>query len=230
MTYSRKEVALKVSGIAVMWVCAMVTVQVLPWMFGLPTVYIHYPLHVAAYYLAWIGVACLAFPQTIQRVYITNSLRAYGVLALFMSCVFLLYAYVFSNGAVAAPEQIFSGANSADFLVGGPAYVLVKLFEIAFQQTLIVALILVLASRRNSVRYVSSVYSMLFAAAHVFLIIPLGYTLTSVFFVGAVLSGVVFPYCIMRCNNGFVITYMLHWTFYILATGGVLLYVHGMAL
>jgi hypothetical protein len=220
---AKEVLVMRILGLGVVWACSMAALNVIPPVFfGFNVSYQVYPFLVSAYYLVWLGILLLVFPNTTRAVFVDHSLSSFGLLSFFMAGIVLLYGYVFP----AIQSQLPASIHAVDFLVGGPGYVLTKIIEILFQQVLIVALILSIASYKNDVLFVAGVYAALFGVAHLALVPKLGVPLTILFFGLALLSAVVFPYLIMKVRNGFVFSYMVHWVAYIAITFVILLFFH----
>ncbi len=185
---------------------------ILPY-FGFGLDYNTEPLLTTAYWLFSAGIAFAFFPHTLRQIQERNTSDALGLLTIFVALLALFYAFV----VPALDSTVLSNGTYArsDFLHATPGYLLPKLADILFQQVVIVASILVLASYKNSVRFVSLIYGLFFVTLHMFLWGVLGGTITLLFTCAAALSALCFPYLIMRVNNGFVYSYMLHWLFYV---------------
>ena len=203
--------------ITIVWLLSMgLLFTILP-LFGFIVTYQEQPFFVAAYYLVWLGILFLSFPHMSREVFFENTLHSYGILALCMSGVTLFYGYVLPDGS-ALPATV------PDFVRGGVEYLLVKTIEILFQQVLIVLLILTLASYRDDMWFVSKAYAFIFSIVHLALIPRLGLAYTALFFGVSLLSAFVFPYIILKIKNGFVYSYIVHWSAYICITTVLILF------
>ncbi len=201
--------------ISLVWLCSMgLLFTILP-LFGFIVTYQEQPFFVAAYYLLWLGVLFLSFPHMSREVFFENSLRSYGILALFMAGVTLFYGYVLPDGSALS-------ATVPDFMRGGVGYLLVKTIEILFQQVLIVLLVLTLASYRDDMWFVAKAYAFIFSIVHLALVPRLGIAYTALFFGASLLSALVFPYIILKVKNGFVYSYIVHWSAYLCITSMLL--------
>ena len=210
-TANARTLEFRLGLITLVWLFSMgLLFTILP-LFGYIVTYQEQPFFVAAYYLLWLGVLFLSFPHMSREVFFENSLRSYGILALFMAGVTLFYGYVLPDGSNLS-------AVVPDFMRGGVEYLLVKTIEILFQQVLIVLLILTLASYRDDMWFVSKAYTCIFSIVHLALIPRLGLAYTALFFGASLLSAFVFPYIILKVKNGFVYSYIIHWSAYICIT------------
>lgn len=208
-------------GLLALWViCVGSFNYVLPH-FGLGLDYNTESLLTTAYWLLSAGIAFTFFPHTLRKIQERNTSDAFGLLAVFVALLALFYSFVVP--ALDSNALLPSAYTRSDFLHATPGYLLPKLADILFQQVVIAASILVLASYKDSVRFVSFVYGLFFTILHIFLWGILGGTIALLFTFAAALSALFFPFLIMRVNNGFVYSYMLHWLFYVGAT--VILYV-----
>jgi hypothetical protein len=194
-----------------LWLCSMGLLNMVLPLIGIVVTYQEHPFLIASYYLIWLGVLFFAFPHMSHEIFFENSLRSYGFLSFFMAGVTLYYGYVL-------PAEGIAIATNPDFLRGGPGYLFVKTIEILFQQVLIMLLILTLASYRDDIWFVSKAYAAIFGIAHIALIPKLGLAYTLLFFGAALMSACIFPYIILRIKNGFVYSYIAHWSAYICMT------------
>lgn len=214
-TYSFRRLVWILCGITALWVAAYAGFIVLLPSFGLSLSYTATPLLAAAYYVAWIAVALFFFPKTLTRVHLAQSRGAYVALAAFVSFASLFY------GAV-LPELPGYGAvigQSGNFFLGAtPAFFLPKMAELVFQQLLITALVLSIASFDDNIFFVSLMYGLLFATGHIFVLLEIPAAFVQLITLGAIGSAILFPYFILRVRNGFVYSFMLHWAFYIALT------------
>ena len=94
-------------------------------------------------------------------------------------------------------------------------YLFAKLFDISFQQTLMVMLIVLLVNRGLSLKRISLICLTLFGSAHLYLLGGNGWVLGGLFVAFSMLAGWIFPPLIMRHKNGIAYTFSLHWMFYV---------------
>jgi hypothetical protein len=99
-------------------------------------------------------------------------------------------------------------------------YLVSKLFDITFQQTLVLLLVVYLAGAGLSLRRVCLVCSVLFGGPHLYLLGRNGVVVGGYFLTFSLLAGLVFPYAIMRFRRGPAYTFSLHLFFYIF-TGSI---------
>jgi hypothetical protein len=174
---------------------------------------------VTLYYGFWLGIAVITFwplyrswPQYGRWTTFDNRLTSYIVWSLsFAACIFFA-AYVLP---LLPPVHWTESWNPPDVRVATPAYFLPKSIEILFQQLLVVALVLALASQRYNIRTISIYCALVFGTAHVLLAfggVPWGYVIR--FMVSAAAFGFMFPYLILRVRNGLAYSYVIHWAYY----------------
>lgn len=174
---------------------------------------------VTLYYGFWLGIAVITFwplyrswPQYGRWATFENRLTSYIVWSLaFAGCIFFA-AYVLP---LLPPIRWTESWNPPDVRLATPAYFLPKSIEILFQQLLVVALVLVLAAQRYSIRTISIYCALVFGTAHVLLVfggVPWGYVIR--FMVSAAAFGFMFPYLILRVPNGLAYSYVIHWAYY----------------
>lgn len=209
--YSFIHLAWTVCGIITLWIASYVGYIVILPAFGISLSYAHTPLLSTAYYGAWVAVALLLFPTTIARVHLEQSTYAYIALAGFISFAALFYSIILPTlsgygEVVGQSGNFFLGATQDFFLP--------KMTELVFQQILITALILSIASFDNNVLFVSLAYMVLFVLGHAFILLETSAGFVGLYALGAMLSAIAFPFLILRVRNGFVYTFMLHWLFY----------------
>jgi hypothetical protein len=101
-------------------------------------------------------------------------------------------------------------------------YLVSKAFEILYQQTMIVVLILIINGTINNLAGVMIVYAVVFGLGHFPMIGLFGEqqkSFTRFYVVVAVGSAIVFPVLILRVNYGFVYSYVVHSIFYTFLAG-----------
>ena len=97
-------------------------------------------------------------------------------------------------------------------------YLVPKLFDISFQQVLVLLLLLSLRRGGLSVKGTCSTCCVLFGAPHLFLLDRNGLAVGGYFLIFSLLAGFLFPYIILRYRRGLAYTFSLHLLFYV-ATG-----------
>ncbi len=174
---------------------------------------------VTLYYGFWIGIAVITFwplyrswPQYGRWATFENRLTSYIVWSLAFTACIIFAACVLP---LLSPITWTESWNAPDVRLATPSYFLPKSIEILFQQLLVVALVLVLAAQRYSIRTISVYCALVFGAAHVLLAfggVPWGYVIR--FMISAAAFGFMFPYLILRVPNGLAYSYVIHWAYY----------------
>lgn len=213
----------KFAVIGGLWVCAdLGYYQVLP-AFGIPTDYNLGAIPMTLYYLFWAGAAVIVFwpdyaewPRHSRWSTFSNRLSSLSLwlVAFFGAVAFATYVlpnlppFETQNGAVPP-------GPAASLAVASPEYFLPKSVEILFQQLLVVALVLAMASESWSLRRISIACAVLFGAVHLLLVFGgAPFSLALRFAVLATVAGSAFPYLLLRVRNGWAYSYVLHWGFY----------------
>ena len=174
---------------------------------------------VTLYYSFWIGIVVITFwplyrswPRYGRWSTFENRLTSYIVWSLSFAACILFAAYVLPS---LPPLTWTESWNPPDVRVATPVYFLPKSIEILFQQLLVVALVLVFAGQRYSIRKISVYCAVVFGATHVLLAfggVPWGYVIR--FMISAAAFGFMFPYLILRVPNGLAYSYVIHWAYY----------------
>jgi len=178
------------------------------------------PVSIALYYIFWNGVAIITF----WPVYVTWPIFAKWTTfdSRLVSVAIWTIAFV---GAVAFALYVIPALPQFDWReewgavpelpLATPLYFLPKSIEIIFQQLLIVAFVLALAAEQYKVRTISIFCAALFGSAHILLAfsnVSWGYVAR--FSVLATAFGLLFPYLILRVQNGLAYSYIMHWAYY----------------
>lgn len=211
-----------VATVAGLWVASDLGFYVLLPALGVTPDYNASGMAVALFYAYWVGLSVILFwpvyatwPQHARWPTFARPLVSAAVWTLFFAVAVGFVAW----GMPALPPFDATGrANPPDLPQADPWYFLPKSVDILFQQLLVVALVLALAGRGQSLRRMSLTCAALFGVSHVLLLLggaPPGYVLR--FTVMATLFGLCFPWLLLRVRNGLAYSYMLHWAFYALA-------------
>ncbi len=199
--------------IASLWIAAEVGYRVMPPLLGFSTSYNVDPLPNALYYLFWVLVSLSVFRPLFTHIRFDKKMWHYAAACLGFATLLVVSLKILST------QSLFTANPSPaiDFLVATPWYFLPKSVEILVQQTLIAALILALFRHYRDLRAVIVGYAIIFGGAHI-LFFAFGTTLNSYAFamtIGSILSALIFPYVILRVPSGFVYSYMIHVTYYL---------------
>jgi len=101
------------------------------------------------------------------------------------------------------------------FLQFNLRYLISKVFDISFQQMLVLFLLLLLRRGGLSVKGTCCICCILFSAPHVFLLDRNGIVMGGYFLAFSLVAGLLFPYVILRFRQGLAYTFSLHLSFYV---------------
>jgi hypothetical protein len=205
--------------IAVMWTVSDAGYYFLLPALGVQPNYNNGPVAVTLYYTFWVGIAVITFwplyatwPQYGRWATFGNRFVSYAVWCLAFTGCLLFAAYVLPMLPGVEWHEAWTPPEVA---VATPWYFLPKSIDILFQQLLVVALVLVLAAQKRSLRAISLSCAAAFGAAHILLLfggVPIGYVIR--FMISAAAFGLLFPYLILRVPNGLAYSYIVHWLYY----------------
>ncbi len=134
------------------------------------------------------------------------------LLAIFLIGVILLH---WNSHRLFPVEQLMS--NKYVFTRFDKRYVFAKIFDITYQQTLIVALVSILVAHGYSHTTIYLLFAFLFGTLHLPLIKIRGRVFGVYFTLAAVCAGFFFPYLLIHLESGVVYSYILHWSFYLVS-------------
>jgi hypothetical protein len=205
-----------VGTVAAFWAAANVGYHLLFPALGYSLSYNLSPVAIALYYFAW-SLVSFAYFYRLFRSWApsTERLWLYGAQSLAFAATIGALIYALSllpslRGPALAPYT--------DLLFVTPWYFLPKAFEVLMQQILITTLVLEFYARFRSFSLTLSAYAFTFVGAHIFLFAlgsaPAAYSLSITLWAAA--STWVFPYLLLRVKSGFVYTYAIHLTSYII--------------
>ncbi len=201
--------------VTALWAAANVGYFVIFPVFGYDASYNASPWILTGYFLLWAAVSVWVFWELLSPHFAVDSwLWLYGALCLVSAGVMFGLLYFFSllqalHGPALAPYT--------DLLLATPWYFLPKAAEILVQQVLITALVFGLYMHCKSLKKVMLRYSLLFGGGHVilFLLSNAPTPHASAMTLAALLSGLVFPYLLLRVRGGFIYSYLIHFVFYL---------------
>jgi hypothetical protein len=125
----------------------------------------------------------------------------------------LLFTFFSLNYYLPISSALF---KDLPFLVMDPRYVLVKFIEIIYQQMLALLLIVNLYKEDRNIRKVQIIFILVFSIIHLLLAFILPIIWVFIFALGSVLAGIIFPWQILKHKNGYFLSLMTHWVFYLL--------------
>lgn len=171
------------------------------------------PIAFSVYYAVWCLLALAVFHPPISE-WAKQEAPGEDRLApiiMFAGCaVFAFWALPQMPDAAIQTDQAV-----AEIIVAQPWYFIPKSVEIIFQQILITALVVSLATMRLPSRTIALISALLFGGFH----LTLAFNGANPFYVerytlAATLFGAATPYLIIKMRNGFVYSYALHWSWY----------------
>jgi len=209
----------RLGQIGAIWIVSDVGYYLLLPVLGIKPGYNEGPVAITLYYTFWAGIAVIQFwplysSWSLYGKWSTfeNRLTSYVLWSLsFVGCI-LFASYVLPSLPTVNWTESW---NPPDVRVATPWYFLPKSIEILFQQLLVVALVLTLATQGYSIRAIAISCALLFGCTHILLGfggVPLGYVIR--FMVSATIFGFCFPYLILKVRNGLAYSYMIHWLYY----------------
>lgn len=188
------------------------------------------PVAIAVYYFFWCGLAVIAF-WPVYALWAQEApwpALANRLLAGALWTVMFAAAAAFAGWVVPAlPAVVWPADLGAvpDVAAAGALYFLPKTADIAFQQLLVLALVLALAAEGVRERTLSLACAGLFGGMHVLLLFdayPLGAALRFMAFAAA--FGALLPVLLLRVRYGLGLAFGLHWAYYALTVAQVRLF------
>lgn len=209
--------------IALLWVLSDIGFYFLLPALGQAASYNENPIGTSLYYVFWVGIAVITFwPQYArwQRVsrwrMFGNRLTSIAVWSLAFIAAMAFLAYLPKLPPIDLQGVTFrEGFTLPELPLANGWYFLPKSVEILFQQLLVVALVLAMASEGIRVGKIALYCGLLFGGTHLLLAfgdVPVGYVIRFAFLAG--LFGLTIPYLILRVPNGFAYSYAIHWGYY----------------
>jgi len=136
---------------------------------------------------------------------------------LFGSICFAFGGFYLISNIFAAPQTNLDISKFDSFFDVSYAYLFVKLFDILFQQMLIVLLAAFLIENKASVSKSILFFVVLFLVVH----LPILFTWNSLvglyYLSAAVAAGIIFPLLIEKLKYGFIYSFIVHYLFYVLS-------------
>ena len=205
--------------IAVLWIVSDIGYYLLLPVLGIEASYNASPVAVALYYGFWAVIAVVTFRPLYGNwsryagwPWFEKRKVSYVVWSSAFTGSLLFVALVLPS---LPPIGWAESWNPPEIRVATAWYFLPKSIEIVFQQLLIVALVLTLASRQSTIGKIMACSAAIFGGAHALLVfggVPPGYVAR--FMISAAAFGFMFPYLILRLRNGLAYGYMVHWLYY----------------
>ena len=176
------------------------------------TDYINHPFVFAIYFLIF------SFPPLYfyrrQLIPLLDNFSIFPFIALFFVLVVTVFSYYISKKYLQLPKKMIKKYPNSLFLHMDYWYVLPKSFEIFFQQSLIIVLVILLSDYGLNIWWIILSFSVLFGVMHAPMIKSEGILIGSYFTVASILSALLFPPLILFVHYGFVYSYAIHWFVY----------------
>ena len=200
--------------IASVWIVSSVGYEIFGIILGKDLSYTTDPLLIASYYLFWIFVSVSAFWNIYVKWHIVkNEVATYAAVLLILGFIASYIIYILPGAPI---WKLSVGINPAsELLETSTWYFLPKSVEIILQQLLVYALVLSFYRSKYKIHTTAVWCALLFGSAHLLLVFggpSLWYI--SLFTAAGAVAGFIFPYLILKTKNGFMYSYMLHWSFY----------------
>jgi hypothetical protein len=213
-TTHKDPLILTVGQIATIWILSDIAYYIVLPVVGVNLNYNAQPISIALYYLLWVCITLLALSPIFRswRPFVDGR-GTYMMLATMVTVVVVFLAYILPQFEPIVWAEAWTPPS--ELLFATSWYFLPKSIEILLQQLLVAALTLAFAARGFSVRTTALWCALLFGGGHLLLVFggaPLGYIVR--FATAATMAGFAFPYLLLRTENGFAYSYMLHWLYY----------------
>lgn len=197
---------------AALWAGSSIAFYLFLPVLGIELSYNDSPLAIAAFYLAWVGIAAVAFRgEFASHLSGEREFHDDAILSVIFGIAAGLFLWGLTRLPLPHPGPL---AHAADVLAATPWYFLPKSIDILYQQLLIAALVLTLG-RQFTFRTVVLLYALLFGGAHLLLLIDGEFPPSVLVFTSAaIVSAAFFPYLLLKVRHGFMYCYMIHWAFY----------------
>lgn len=176
--------------------------------------YTENPFLITAYYIFWIFVSASAFWNIYLKWHlIKNELASYALVLFVIGFAVTYFIYILPMFPSISWSPDWKPPSELVFANGW--YFLPKSAEIILQQLLISALAFSFYNSKFSIKTTCMWCAGLFGGAHLLLVFAGPSILyIATFVLSATIAGFIFPYLILKVKNGFMYSYVLHWTFY----------------
>ncbi|MCX7921897.1 MAG: hypothetical protein N3B21_07800 [Clostridia bacterium] len=165
----------------------------------------------AVYFLVFTIVGFCMFYRYIITLVANFSIFSLWPLAVFF--ILNILVYYLANRFIQKPMDVIMKYKE-DFLKIDYRYMFSKSFEILFQQLIVAIVAAVLRNMGFDTYKIVLAFAILFALPHVFLIFITDLKFAMFYTFSAMLSAVAFPLLILKINNGFIFSYIVHFVFY----------------
>lgn len=200
--------------IASIWIVSDVSYEIMKTALDGNLSYTENPFIITAYYFFWIFVTGSAFWNIyIKWQMFKNEVITYASVLFVLGFIATYFIYILPLFPSISWSPDWRPPSELAFANGW--YFLPKSAEIILQQLLVSALAFSFLNSKYSIKTTCMWCAGLFGSAHLLLVFAgpsILYITTFVF--SATIAGFIFPYLILKVKNGFMYSYMLHWTFY----------------
>lgn len=167
----------------------------------------------AAYFVAAVAGALWLFSGALQPA--VDALRPSHALWLLAGALLQLGTHVVAHRHGSVPERRVREAPHVYWLRMDLRYTISKTFEILFQQTMLVALVRLLADAGLSTRAIVLVAVPVFGLVHIPIARLVGRFFGIYYIVSSLVAAVAMPAVILWRPDGFVLSYLLHVLYYV---------------
>ncbi len=112
------------------------------------------------------------------------------------------------------PSSLITQYHSQYFLRMDFRYLFSKSFDLLFQQTMIVIMVLWLSQHNYQLSQIILYFLLLFGLIHLFAFFPAGFFFGTYYLIASFIGALIFPILILTVDYGFVYSYILHFSFY----------------
>ena len=174
-----------------------------------------YNYKLATIYFILLSIIIWVFQKRLFKslISITN-LNKLGFILL--SIIFNIFVYWFCINYLTPPTSLINN-NAVSFLILDNFFLITKPFDVLLQQTFVIILVLRLSEFKFSLEQVILITSLIFGISHLFIIYSMTLPLALYFTAFAIMASTLFPYSILKIQDGWVYSYMAHLAFYSLS-------------
>lgn len=174
------------------------------------------PIWSLFYFGLWTIIVTILFPQ--HMVYLFGSISFLG----YISLIFLLlgvfpFIYHTLRKRIGSPKWLALLFPGQGMLTLEERYIVAKIGDVIFQQSIAGVLIITLASAGVIYPHIVIIFVLLFALAHLYIFRTAGFFWGMHYTAYATLSGFAFPFLILFIPAGIAYTIILHMLFYVLS-------------
>ena len=146
---------------------------------------------------------------------LTNYITFEFIPVIFFSILFATLLYNFVRNNYSIPKEIIERHPSIQAFLLDKGFAFSKAIEVAFQQLIILALILNLKDLFD-IHLFLPLFSLTFAIIHIPILAIIGRKVGYLVILVSLFGGLLFPINILFFEKGFIINYLIHWFVYLL--------------